>query len=170
MRKLLFLFILLLSSTTWATPEFEACFTPQDNCIDLLVNQINSAKQSIYVQAYSFTSYAIAKALVRAEERGVSVNIIFDQSNFTPDQFSQAPYLIEHHIAAWNDNQVSIAHNKVMIFDKDTVETGSFNFTSAAQYHNAENIVIIHNQALAQQYLANWFHRQHVSKPIHTPY
>jgi phosphatidylserine/phosphatidylglycerophosphate/cardiolipin synthase-like enzyme len=69
-------------------------------------------------------------------------------------------------VPLWEDYKLRIAHNKVMIFDGQTVETGSFNFTDAAQYHNAENMLIIHNQALAQKYLANWEKRKQQSKRI----
>jgi phosphatidylserine/phosphatidylglycerophosphate/cardiolipin synthase-like enzyme len=49
-----------------------------------------------------------------------------------------------------------------MIIDGETVLTGSFNFTKAAQEKNAENLLIIRDQALAVQYTQNWdAHRQH---------
>jgi phosphatidylserine/phosphatidylglycerophosphate/cardiolipin synthase-like enzyme len=38
------------------------------------------------------------------------------------------------------DAQHAISHNKVMIIDGETVLTGSFNFTKAAQEKNAENV------------------------------
>jgi phosphatidylserine/phosphatidylglycerophosphate/cardiolipin synthase-like enzyme len=43
----------------------------------------------------------------------------------------------------------AIAHNKVMIIGGETVITGSFNFTKAAQARNCENLLIIRDQALA---------------------
>jgi phosphatidylserine/phosphatidylglycerophosphate/cardiolipin synthase-like enzyme len=60
------------------------------------------------------------------------------------------------------DGNHAISHNKVMIIDGETVITGSFNFTKAAQEKNAENLLIIHDPALAAQYAQNWdAHRQH---------
>jgi phosphatidylserine/phosphatidylglycerophosphate/cardiolipin synthase-like enzyme len=60
------------------------------------------------------------------------------------------------------DAEHAIAHNKVMIIDGETLITGSFNFTKAAQTQNAENLLIIRDQALAAQYTQNWeVHRQH---------
>jgi len=38
--------------------------------------ELNAAKESAYVQAYSFTSAPIAKALVDAHKRGVSVTVL----------------------------------------------------------------------------------------------
>ena len=49
-----------------------------------------------------------------------------------------------------------------MIMDGELVITGSFNFTKAAQEKNAENLLIIRDQALAGQYTLNWeSHRRH---------
>ena len=54
------------------------------------------------------------------------------------------------------DANHAIAHNKVIVIDGETVITGSFNFTKAAQEKNAENLLIIRGQALAAQYTQNW--------------
>ena len=50
-----------------------------------------------------------------------------------------------------------------MVIDGQTVITGSFNFTKAAEEHNAENLLIIHQTpALAEKYLSNWLaHQRH---------
>jgi phosphatidylserine/phosphatidylglycerophosphate/cardiolipin synthase-like enzyme len=47
------------------------CFTPGGNCTDAIVQALNDAKHTILVQAYSFTSAPIAKALLDAHKRGV---------------------------------------------------------------------------------------------------
>jgi len=44
----------------------------------------------------------------------------------------------------------------MMVFDGETVATGSFNFTKAAQEHNAENLLILKDRALADVYAKNW--------------
>jgi phosphatidylserine/phosphatidylglycerophosphate/cardiolipin synthase-like enzyme len=36
-------------------------------------------------------------------------------------------------VATYIDSQHAIAHNKIMIIDRETVITGSFNFTKAAE-------------------------------------
>ena len=50
----------------------------------------------------------------------------------------------------------AIAHNKVMVIDGETVITGSFNFTTAAEEHNAENLLLVHDAKLAARYVENW--------------
>jgi phosphatidylserine/phosphatidylglycerophosphate/cardiolipin synthase-like enzyme len=55
-----------------------------------------------------------------------------------------------------NDPVHGIAHNKIMIIDQETVITGSFNFTRAAEENSADNLLIIRNKDLAREYLENW--------------
>jgi phosphatidylserine/phosphatidylglycerophosphate/cardiolipin synthase-like enzyme len=38
-----------------------------------------------------------------------------------------------------------------MIIDLETVITGSFNFTKAAEENNAENLLVIHDMKLAER-------------------
>ena len=57
------------------------CFSPHGGCTHAIVDQIDNAKTEILIQAYSFTSEPIAKALVNAHKRGVHVEMILDKSN-----------------------------------------------------------------------------------------
>ncbi|MGH8713840.1 MAG: phospholipase D family protein, partial [Casimicrobiaceae bacterium] len=50
---------------------------------------------------------------------------------------------------------------KVIVIDADapsaTTITGSYNFTVAAQWHNAENVIILRdNRPIARAYRDNW--------------
>jgi len=139
--------------------SYTVCFTPGGNCTNKIVQEINAAVNSVYVQSYSFTSRPIAKALTIAKQRGIHVEIIFDKS--VPKQkFNSAAYFAKHGITVWIDKRPAIAHNKVMIIDQTRVITGSFNFTRAAQERNAENLLIIDDTNLAKKYLQNWQKRQ----------
>lgn len=169
MKKCIFIFLLFVTNVGLAYvfqpgTQYEVCFTPYQKCTAQIVDIIDQAKRNIYVQGYTFTSSPIAKALVRAKERGVSVLVILDKSQFTKEFRTFAGYLMKNNIPVWEDYQVDIAHNKVIIIDNSTVETGSFNYTVAAQHYNAENVLIIHNSSLAKIYLHNWYSRQKVSK------
>jgi phosphatidylserine/phosphatidylglycerophosphate/cardiolipin synthase-like enzyme len=65
-------------------------------------------------------------------------------------------------IPAFIDAKHAIAHNKVMIMDRNIVATGSFNFTRAAENNNAEKLMIVQSKDLADIYPANWHkHHQH---------
>jgi phosphatidylserine/phosphatidylglycerophosphate/cardiolipin synthase-like enzyme len=120
-----------------------------------VVEALGQAKATVMVQAYSFTSAPIAKALVDAHKRGVRVEVLLDKSQRT-EKYSAADFLAHAGISTRIDAQHRIAHNKVMVIDGAVVITGSFNFTKGAEYENAENLLVIHSPALAAQYTRNW--------------
>jgi hypothetical protein len=57
----------------------------------------------------------------------------------------------------------AIAHNKIMIIDKETVgDHGVIQFRQAAEDKNAQNLLIINSKELAGIYIVNWNrHREH---------
>jgi phosphatidylserine/phosphatidylglycerophosphate/cardiolipin synthase-like enzyme len=130
-------------------------FSPKGGCTQAVVAELDKAKTSIRVQAYSFTSAPIAKALVDAHKRGVKIEVILDKSQKS-QHYTEADFIAHAEIPTFIDSTHSIAHNKVIIIDNETVLTGSFNFTKAAEEHNAENLLVIHDKALAMKYDQNW--------------
>ena len=162
MKPFRFLLPLLLLSLPFEAaysifnPEVCAFFSPNGGCTQAVVSALDAAKQSILVQAYSFTSTPIAKALVDAKKRGVDVQVILDKSQRT-ERYTAATFLANEGVPTYIDAKHKIAHNKIMIIDGRTVITGSFNFTKAAESGNAENLLVISNAPeLAARYTANW--------------
>lgn len=89
------------------------------------------------------------------------MEVILDKSQ-RKDEYSSATFLFNTGIPVKIDSQHAIAHNKVMIIDGETVITGSFNFTKAAEENNAENLLVIHDRKLAERYIKNWWeHERH---------
>ena len=127
------------------------------------MRELDEARQTILVQAYSFTSAPIAAALVAAARRGVHVEAVLDKSNIT-GKYSEADFLARSQVPTWIDKRHAIAHNKVMVIDNATVLTGSFNFTKAAEENNAENLLVLRSPQLAARYTASFLeHRNHSS-------
>ena len=140
-------------------------FSPRGGATDAVVNALDHATNTVLVQAYSFTSPPIAKALVDAYRRGIKVQVILDHSQRT-EKYSEADFLRNNGIPTLIDARHAIAHNKIIIIDGYLVLTGSFNFTRAAEEHNAENLLLINDPLLARQYVENWHaHEQH-SEPF----
>jgi len=152
------------ASDSGSGSEIEVYFSPHGGCTDAIVSALNGAKQTVLVQAYSFTSAPIAKALAEAHRRGVDVKLILDKTNRTRN-YSSADFVVHEGIPTWIDTAHTIAHNKILILDSQTVITGSFNFTKAAELHNAENLLVIHDPALAKKYTENWLRCQKQSEP-----
>jgi len=164
--------IICLAVALWVVPAFaydltlqntpvQVFFSPRGGAQDALVATIGQAKDSIFVQAYSFTSAPIAKALVDAAKRGVKIEAILDKSQRS-ERYTGATFLRNEGIPVYIDDKHAIAHNKVMIIDGSIVVTGSFNFTKAAEEKNAENLLIIQNKEMAKIYMDNWGkHKEH---------
>ena len=51
------------------------------------------------------------------------------------------------------------------MIDRETVITGSFNFTKAAEEKNAENLLILKSKDLARVYISNWEEHKEHSEP-----
>ena len=149
-----------------APPSVEVWFSPKGGCTEAVVREINSARHEVLVQAYSFSSKPITEALVAAKTRGVHVTVLLDKSNES-EAYSDLPLFLEHGLAPLIDAHHAIAHNKVMVIDRATVVTGSFNFTHQAEAENAENLLVIKgNPALAKAYHDQFAqHKGHCQQP-----
>ena len=149
-----FLLALLLAVSIQAA-DIQVYFSPQGGCTEAVVANLDKATNTVLVQAYSFSSAPIAKALVDAKKRGVKVQVILDKSQRT-ERYSSADFVQRAGIATFIDAKHAIAHNKIMVIDGETILTGSFNFTKAGEEKNAENLLVIQDAALAAKYTANW--------------
>src|SRR5947207_8489698 len=114
-----------------APSNIQVYFSPKGGCTEAVVNALGGARSTVLVQAYSFTSAPIAKALVDAHRRGVKIQVILDKSNQT-DKYSAATFTQNYDIPTFIDDRPGIAHNKIITIDGRTVLTGSFNFTKQA--------------------------------------
>ena len=157
--NVLFLHFFIFSSAIPATAQdstlLKVRFSPKGGCTDAIVKELDEARGAVLVQAYSFTSYKIAKALLDVHKRGVKIEVILDKSQKS-DQYSSADFLANSGMSVKIDSKHAIAHNKVMVIDGETVITGSFNFTKAAEENNAENLLVIRDKKLAERYKENW--------------
>jgi phosphatidylserine/phosphatidylglycerophosphate/cardiolipin synthase-like enzyme len=153
----------ICDEVTLSSTPATVCFTPGGPCEDDIVKEIARSSSTVFVQAYSFTSEPIADALINAFKRGVTVWILMDKSQETAD-YSQIDYIAAAGIPTFIDDKHAIAHNKIMIIDRETVITGSFNFTYSAENRNAENVIIIRSRELAKPYIKNF--RQHKAHSV----
>jgi len=95
-----FLLALLLAFSTSAA-EIKAYFSPNGGCTAAITKELAKTKTTILVQASSFTSAPIAKALVEAHQRGVNVQVVLDKSQRT-ENYSSADFLHSSGIATFS--------------------------------------------------------------------
>ena len=144
----------LLNAQSPTEPQIEVFFAPGPTCIDAIVQELNTARKTVHIQAYSFTSNRVARALTDAEKRGVKVVAILDRTNRTKN-YSAADFLVHEGVETYIDEMHPISHNKIIIIDEAIVLTGSVNFTRASE-KNAENLLVIRSPKVAATYEANW--------------
>jgi phosphatidylserine/phosphatidylglycerophosphate/cardiolipin synthase-like enzyme len=145
-----------------STGTVDVYFSPRGGCTEAVVREIDGARREILIQAYSFTSKPIAQAIVNAGKRGVKVVAVLDKSQ-RGEKYTEADFLAHMRIPTLIDDKHAIAHNKIIIIDRSTLITGSFNFTKSAEEKNAENLLVIKgNQPLVTRYIQNFeLHRAH---------
>ena len=157
------------SVRSWSNEQYEVFFTKRKpNAIsvikkrvvaDQIIRYINNTNKSIYIHAFHFTSESIGQAIVKALQRGVKVYMLVDKACKTSPHAQNVLQKIQKAGGEiWIDQAPRIAHCKVMIFDKNTVLTGSYNFTAGAE-NNTENVLFIKSQQLAKTYLEYWMER-----------
>lgn len=81
----------LCAQQAFKPASVQVYFSPDGGATEAVVREITAAKKSIYVQAYSFTSPPIAKALVEAKKRGLAVVAILDKSQKT-EKYTEADF------------------------------------------------------------------------------
>ncbi len=145
--------------------HIDVYYSPKGGCQDAVVREISRARREILVMAYSFTNDAITSALVEAKKRGLTVDILLDHSN-EKERYTELHVFLQHGLDPHIDADHPIAHNKIIIIDRRTIITGSFNFTNQAEHENAENLLVIKGHPeLPGHYRENFYkHKAHCKK------
>lgn len=138
-------------------------FSPNGGCEDAIVELIGSATSSVHLLAYGFTEVRVANALIakKAGGHGLDVVVVLDRSDKTA-KGSMASILKNGNVPVYIDSKHQIAHNKVIVVDGKTFETGSYNYTTSAEKSNGENCLIETVPAIAAKYEENFeLHKSH---------
>ena len=91
-----------------------------------------------------------------AKKRGVKMVVVLDKSQ-RREKYTSADFVAHAGIPTYIDDQHAIAHNKIKIIDRQTLITGSFNFTKAAEEKTAENLLVLKgNRLLVDRYVRNF--------------
>jgi phosphatidylserine/phosphatidylglycerophosphate/cardiolipin synthase-like enzyme len=143
------------SLTIDGTP-IETYFSPDDGTAAHIISAIQSAEESIYFLAFSFTSDPIAEALLERAAAGVAVAGVFEESQYFSNTGGEFDHLSEAGMDVRLDGNDQNMHHKVFIIDGKIVVTGSYNFSRSAEERNDENTLIIYSPDVAAQYLVEF--------------
>lgn len=134
---------------------------PRFDCAGAIISLFNQAKNTVHVAIYSLTEPNIVNAMISANKRGVNIEVIADATESkNRNQALMIKKLVSSRInVRLTVRQKALMHNKVGIFDGQTVCTGSFNWTANAEKNNDENLLVIDGQDLASDYEQYVFQR-----------
>ncbi|OXC78021.1 phospholipase D family nuclease [Caballeronia sordidicola] len=147
-------------------------FSPEGSAQALVLDVIRTARHDIRMMGYDFTAPDIARALIDAHKRGVDVKVVLDaRSNEGRANVAAMNILVNGGVELRTIDRYKIQHDKIVITDEQTVETGSFNFTSSAERANSENAVVIWNfPDVAASFLHHWQSRWDQGQPYRASY
>jgi len=131
--------------------EIENYFCPEDSCTEHVIETLNEAEESIYFMTFFFTSNDIGDVLIAKHEVGIDIKGVIEKRSTS--EWSEYQRLEEKGIDVKLDNNKYTMHHKVFIIDNKILITGSFNPTKSANEKNDENILIIHDERIAREYL-----------------
>ncbi|NJC94717.1 MAG: DUF1669 domain-containing protein, partial [Anaerolineae bacterium] len=127
--------------------------SPDDLVLTAFYNLLSEAQGSIYFLAFSFTSNELGEVVREKAEAGLTVKGVMDEEQIASntgtefDPFRQAGLDVR---IEGIDGQM---HHKVFIVDGKIVVFGSYNFSRSAEERNDENIIIVYNQQIAEQFM-----------------
>lgn len=135
--------------------KVQVLFSPDDGVENRIVNLVYKAQKSIYVLAYSFSSDKLAKALEAKASDGLDVKVVFEDTKAETDAGGQYDTLKKDsqlgvYVDGYDDK---LMHEKVIVLDDKIVIEGSYNYTNSAERKNDEQVLLIQNPDIANQYL-----------------
>ena len=134
-----------------------------------VVEAIDGAQRSVWVQIYMITDQQVIEALGRAAARGLDVRVLLEESPYNPGNPNSAlsgNQKISTQLQAlgvkvsWSNPAFNFTHAKAMLVDGATAYILTYNLTKAATEENREFAVIDRAlsdvEELKRIFLADW--------------
>ncbi|MCA9782838.1 MAG: lamin tail domain-containing protein [Candidatus Cloacimonetes bacterium] len=141
----------------------QSFFSPSDAVMSNIASLLASADHEIQFCAFSFTRIDVADAMRARHQAGVLVEGVFDADQI--DVYSQYNNMTGTGSSPWSptapvilDNLGGLLHHKYILIDANhpdsdpVVIMGSTNYSTAANTVNDENLLVLHDANLANQY------------------
>ena len=133
--------------------RIDTYFSPDDGVLSALVLVLESAQESIYFLAYSFTSNQLGELIRQKAESDVAIAGVMDDEQVRSNQGTEFDPFRQAALDVRIDGIDGLMHHKVFIVDEKIVVMGSYNFSQNAEQRNDENILIIYDPVIAEQFL-----------------
>jgi phosphatidylserine/phosphatidylglycerophosphate/cardiolipin synthase-like enzyme len=128
-------------------------FSPDDGVLAALVPLLESAQESIFFLAYSFTSNQLGDIVRAKAAAGLTIAGVMDEEQVKSNQGTEFDPFRQADLDVRIDGIAGLMHHKVFIIDQKIVAFGSYNFSQSAEERNDENLIIVYNPVIAQQFV-----------------
>lgn len=156
--------------------ELSMYFAPSDPWMGALIDEVREADHHIYFCILSFTRYDLGNEIKDRYHNipGFAVRGVFDSAE-SGNSYSEyhsmvgtGDYPWDPPADVWLDSETGTLHHKYMIIDVDqasdpVIVTGSANWSTSAMTSNDENLLILHDATIANQYLQEFAERYHAA-------
>ena len=138
-----------------------------DDLRKVIVDFIDGAKKKLDIAVQELDSMEIAKAIIRARQRSVTVRLVLEGDYLTVDKAVPDPFqpigtneinrqihdaVLRTKINVKSDFNPKIFHQKFIIRDGSALLTGSTNFTDTGTSSNLNHVVIVRSRKVANIY------------------
>ncbi len=136
----------------------ECYFSPTDRVNQVITSRISQADHELYLNTMLVTQDFLAEAIVQRKDSGVLAQVLINDEKDPPENEYVIGILKDLGQNFRQNGEGSILHHKTMIIDQaypasdPLVLTGSHNWSSSADSRNDENILVIHDDILANIY------------------
>ncbi len=109
---------------------------------DALVADIDAAQQSVKIAVFEFNRANVADAMIRARQRGLTVQMVFDAEVLEdPEDAAELGRIEKAGIPVTYEKTSAFMHNKIFLIDDSVVWLGSMNLTHNDVYRNNNNMI-----------------------------
>ena len=120
------------------------------NALGLL---LTNAEESIYFLAFSFTSNELGTVVRQKYDAGLDVKGVMDEEQVKSNTGTEFDPFRQKGVDVLIDGNEGQMHHKLFIIDEKIVAFGSYNFSRGAEENNDENLIIIYNADIAEQFV-----------------
>lgn len=139
-------------------------FSDQDQISRSLIKAIDATTTSLEIAIHGLALRDVAAALQRAKARGVRVRIVMNQTHVFPEKERdhrepEVQMLLDEGFEMKmlrGGDLYGVMHNKFAVFDGQVLETGSYNWTAAADRQHFENALFTDEASRVADYSAYW--------------
>jgi phosphatidylserine/phosphatidylglycerophosphate/cardiolipin synthase-like enzyme len=139
-------------------------FSDETSISGHLIRAIDATQTTLDIAIHGLALREVSAALTRAKKRGVKIRIVMNQTHVFPEKprdvrSPEVQALIDQGFEIKmlrGGDMYGVMHNKIAIFDGKLLETGSYNWTHAADTWHWENAMFLAEQARIKSFQAYW--------------